>query len=78
MKNTNSIQSYLTFRLANEGFALSVNNVVNILEMCKITKIPNMPPFVKGVINLRGEVLPLLDTRIKFGMTETEITKNTC
>jgi len=73
-----SIKSYLTFRLENEVFALNVRNVVNILEMCKITRIPNMPHFVEGVINLRGEVLPVIDTRLKFGMSATEVTKSTC
>ncbi len=72
------MESYLTFQLDAESFALSVHNVVNILEMYKITKVPQMPDYVKGVINLRGEVLPVIDTRLKFGMSEIEITKSTC
>ncbi|MBN2273381.1 MAG: chemotaxis protein CheW [Bacteroidales bacterium] len=74
----NIIHSYLTFKLGDEFFAVSVNNVLNILEMTKITKVPQAPAYMKGVINLRGSVLPLVDTRIKFGMTETEYTSNTC
>ena len=80
MKNQRkaSINSYLTFQLAGEFFALNVSRVINILEMCKITEVPKMPDYVKGVINLRGEVLPVIDTRLKFGMSEIEITKSTC
>lgn len=72
------MDSYLTFRLGEERFALSVRHVINILEMCRITVVPQMPDFVKGAINLRGEVLPVIDSRLKFGMSEIEITKNTC
>ena len=55
------IQSYLTFKLGDEIFAANVSKVLNILEMTKITKVPKAPPFMKGVINLRGSVLPLID-----------------
>ncbi len=72
------MNSYLTFQLGAESFALNVKNVINILEMYKITKVPKMPKYVKGAINLRGEVLTVIDTRLKFGMEETKITKNTC
>jgi purine-binding chemotaxis protein CheW len=72
------INSYLTFKLGDEYFAASVSKVLNILEMTKVTKVPKAPSYMKGVINLRGSVLPLVDTRIKFDMTETEFTTNTC
>jgi purine-binding chemotaxis protein CheW len=72
------INSYLTFKLGDEYFAASVSKVLNILEMTKVTKVPKAPLYMKGVINLRGSVLPLVDTRIKFDMTETEFTTNTC
>lgn len=72
------INSYLTFKLGDEVFAASVSKVLNILEMTKITKVPKAPEYMKGVINLRGTVLPLVDTRIKFGMEPTEFTANTC
>jgi len=80
MENTNTIEkaSYLTFQLSDETFALSVKYVINILEMCKITQVPRMPDYLKGVINLRGEVLPVIDMRMKFGLPPIEITKNTC
>jgi len=72
------IQSYLTFKLGDEIFAAHVSKVLNILEMMKITKVPKAPSYMKGVINLRGMVLPLIDTRLKFGMSETEFTPSTC
>jgi purine-binding chemotaxis protein CheW len=74
----NSLTSYLSFKLGEETFAANVSKVLNILEMTKITKVPRAPEYMKGVINLRGTVLPLVDTRIKFGLTPTEFTANTC
>lgn len=72
------IDSYLTFKLGEEEFASHVSKVLSIMEMTNITKVPKSPEYMKGVINLRGQVLPVVDTRIKFGMTPTEFTKNTC
>lgn len=72
------INSYLSFNLGEEEFAAHVGKVLNILEMTKITEVPRSPDYMKGVINLRGAVLPVIDTRIKFGMTPTEYTNNTC
>ncbi len=77
-KEENKINSYLSFKLGEETFAANVGKVLNILEMVKITKVPKAPAYMKGVINLRGTVLPLVDTRVKFGMSETEYTANTC
>ena len=70
--------SYLSFRIGTELFAASVKNVISILEITKITKVPKAPPYMRGVINLRGSVLPVLDTRIKFNASNTEYTTNTC
>src|SRR6056297_1039284 len=70
--------SYLTFKLGEEEFGAHVSQVLNILEMTKITEVPKSPEYMKGVINLRGMVLPVIDTRIKFGMPEKEYTNNTC
>jgi purine-binding chemotaxis protein CheW len=70
--------SYLTFKLGEEEFGAHVSQVLNILEMTKITEVPKTPDYMKGVINLRGTVLPIIDTRIKFGLPETEYTNNTC
>lgn len=77
-KNEAQVFSYLTFKLGDEEFASHVSKVLNILEMTKITKVPKSPSYMKGVINLRGMVLPVIDTRLKFGMEETEVTDNTC
>jgi purine-binding chemotaxis protein CheW len=71
------IGSYLTFKLDNELYAANVTHVISILELIKITRIPRTPDFIKGVINLRGEVLPIVDLKIKFGLPPTEITSNT-
>ena len=69
---------YLTFTLAEEVFAVDVARVREILEMPGITKVPQVPDFMRGVINLRGCVVPVIDLRLKFGMQETAQTVNTC
>lgn len=69
---------YLTFKLADEIFALDVAKVREILEITNITKVPQTPDFMRGVINLRGSVVPVVDMRLKFGMSATEQTVNTC
>ena len=72
------LTSYLTFKLGDEEFAAHVSKVLNILELTKITEVPKAPNYMTGVINLRGSVLPVIDTRIKFGMTPTEFSASTC
>jgi purine-binding chemotaxis protein CheW len=72
------INSYLSFKLGDEYFAVNVNQVIEILEVPAITKIPRAPRYMAGVINLRGNVLPLIDTRIKFSMEPIKMTVNTC
>ena len=69
---------YLTFKLAEETFALDVAKVREILEESSVTKVPQTPDFMRGVINLRGSVVPVIDLRLKFGMSKTEKTVNTC
>ena len=75
---TETLSSYLTFRLANELFAANGSKVLEILDIPKLTKVPRSPDFMLGVINLRGSVLPVIDTRAKFGLPQTEHTLNTC
>jgi len=70
--------SYLSFKLENELFAAHVSKVLNILEMTKITKVPKSPAYMLGVMNLRGTVLPVVDTRMKFGLKISDYTINTC
>lgn len=77
-ENLSNINSYLSFKLGEEEFAAHVGKVLNILEMTRITEVPKAPEYMKGVINLRGTVLPVIDTRMKFGMEPTEYTANTC
>ena len=72
------IRSYLIFKLINEHFAINVSKVLSILEMQSITEVPEAPPYMKGVINLRGDVLPIVDSHIKFNMPNQEITPMTC
>ncbi len=74
----NETVQYLTFKLAEEIFALDVAKVREILEYTTITKVPQTPEFMRGVINLRGSVVPVIDMRLKFGMSATEQTINTC
>jgi purine-binding chemotaxis protein CheW len=71
-------RQYLTFRLGEEVFALGVSNVREILEFTTVTRVPKTPEFMRGVINLRGSVVPVLDMRLKFGLTRTEKTVDTC
>jgi purine-binding chemotaxis protein CheW len=70
--------SYLSFSMGDESFAIRVEKILEILEVPRITKVPHSPDYVKGMINLRGMVLPIIDTRVKFGMEPTEFTVNTC
>jgi len=69
---------YLTFRLGEEVFALDIAQVREVLDYTTITRVPRMPEFMRGVINLRGSVVPVVDLRLKFGMSATERTLNTC
>ena len=69
---------YLTFKLDYQEYGLGILSVKEIIGMMPITTIPKTPPFVKGVINLRGKVISVLDLRLKFGMEEVEYTERTC
>lgn len=71
------VDTFLSFKLSEEVFAINVSQVLNILEMSTITRIPKSPEYLKGVINLRGTVLPVVDLRIKFGLPEKQATVDT-
>jgi purine-binding chemotaxis protein CheW len=71
-------RQYLTFKLSDEVFALDVAKVREVLDFTNITRIPRTPEFMRGVINLRGSVVPVVDLRLGFGMPATERTVNTC
>lgn len=72
------MHQFLTFKLGDEVFAVEVARVREILDVTTITKVPQTPEFMRGVINLRGGVVPVIDLRLKFGMPPTERTVNTC
>lgn len=69
---------YLTFVLGGEEYGLEILKVREIIGLMDITAVPQTPVFVKGVINLRGKVIPVIDLRLKFGMEEAEPTEETC
>ncbi len=72
------MMQYLTYKLGNEVFALDIAKVREVLDFTTVTRVPRMPAFMRGVINLRGSVVPVVDLRLKFGMSETEKTADTC
>ncbi|MBB6481475.1 chemotaxis protein CheW [Spirochaeta isovalerica] len=69
---------YLLFNLGNEVFGLKISSIIQIVEMQKVTEVPDMPPYIKGVINQRGKVIPLMDLRLRFGMPEREYDDRNC
>jgi purine-binding chemotaxis protein CheW len=69
---------YLTFSLAGEEYGIGILKVKEIIGMMPITTVPRTPDFIKGVINLRGKVIPVVDLRLKFGMEKMAYTERTC
>jgi purine-binding chemotaxis protein CheW len=69
---------YLTFQLDGEVYGLEILKVQEIIGMMEVTHVPRMPAFVRGVINLRGKVIPVVDLRLKFGLDAREDTERTC
>lgn len=69
---------YLTFTLAEEEYGIGILKIKEIIGMMPITTVPRTPEFVKGVINLRGKVIPVMDLRLRFGMEEIDYTERTC
>jgi len=72
------VGKYLTFSLAEESYGVPVLKVREIITMLHITTVPQMPPYVKGVINLRGKVIPVIDLRTKLGLPAAELTDSNC
>lgn len=68
---------YVIFKIDNEDYGADINNVTIIERLIHITKVPKTPSFVKGVINLRGEIIPIIDLRLKIGFEEIEETEDT-
>jgi purine-binding chemotaxis protein CheW len=69
---------YLTFSISNEVYGIDIGDITEIIEMQKITEVPDMPKYVKGVINLRGRVIPVMDLRLRFNIDEREYDDRTC
>jgi purine-binding chemotaxis protein CheW len=69
---------YLTFSLAGEEYGIGILKIREIIGMMPVTSVPETPAFVRGVINLRGKVIPVIDLRLRFGMAEIDTTERTC
>ena len=69
---------FLTFQLDREEYAIPIRHVIEIIGLQRITPLPELPDFVKGVINLRGKVIPVIDVRLRFGMPERAYDERTC
>jgi purine-binding chemotaxis protein CheW len=69
---------YLTFTLVDEEYGISILKIKEIIGMMPITSIPQTPDFIKGVVNLRGKVIPVIDLRLRFGLEATDYTERTC
>ncbi len=69
---------YLLFNIGNEMYGINIMIVTDIIELQKITEVPDMPNYIKGVINLRGKVIPVMDLRLRFGMAAREYDDRTC
>ena len=74
----NSTDKYLTFRLDSEEFGLEILKVREIIGLMDITAVPRVPKYIRGVINLRGKVIPVIDLRLKLGLEEIDYTDRTC
>ena len=68
---------YMTFKLADEAYGLGILKVREIIRMLEITRVPRVPAFIRGVINLRGKVIPVVDLRLQFGMPAADTTDQT-
>lgn len=76
--SSNESIQYLTFKLDDEAFATEITKVREVLEHTEVTKVPRTPEFMRGVINLRGNIVPVVDLRLQFGMEPGEVTVDTC
>lgn len=74
-KNTKRKNTFLSFGIGKETFAVSVSKVLEVLEKQYVTEIPNVPSYIKGVINFRGNIIPVIETRTKFNMPERSKTE---
>ncbi len=77
LKNINDTEQFIVTRIGDEQYGIDINYVDNIDHMPSVTRVPNVPSYIKGVINMRGEVIPVMNIRTKMGLPEVEYTKNT-
>lgn len=78
LERTEATQQYLTFSLGDEVFAMDIRTVREIIQHASMTVVPLMPDFVRGVINLRGAVVPVIDLQSRFGRSHSAVGKKTC
>ena len=76
-KIVQEVYQFIVIRLGDENFGIDINYIDNILRMQQITRVPKVPAYLKGVINLRGEVIPVMSLRIKMGLSDDEIGRDT-
>ncbi len=69
---------YLFFRIGKESYGIGIRHIIEIIELQPISQVPDMPPYVRGVINLRGKVIPVIDLRLRFGIDERDYDDRTC
>jgi purine-binding chemotaxis protein CheW len=72
------MNQYLTFYVAGEEYAVTILKVTEIIECVSLTHVPGTPSWIRGVLNLRGAVVPVVDLAVKFGLAQTELTRRTC
>jgi purine-binding chemotaxis protein CheW len=77
-KESSERRQFLSFNLAGSDYAVGILQVKEILQFEQVTRVPSVPPSIRGVINLRGAVVPVIDLAVKFGLPETAVTKRTC
>ena len=75
---TEQAKQYLTFSVSGEAFAIALSAIKEIIEYRAPTDVPMMPPFIRGVINLRGRVVPVIDLSVRFGRSRMEVARRTC
>ena len=78
MAASNETTQFLTFTLGEDVFAIDVTMAREVLDLCEVTRVPQVPDYMLGVINLRGSVVPVIDMRRKFGMPAAKQTRDTC
>lgn len=77
-KGSGDVQQYLTFILSGETYAIGILGIKEIIEYGQLTEVPSMPSFIRGVINLRGAVVPVVDLSARFNKGSTTVTRRTC